>query len=249
REFEIACANPARKQRLHLLVVGVDVEDTDALKDRVLDALSVDRADRPRQLQGAFVRNPPFEQCYLHAALAGQVERSMIETQLDKINDVIVRSRKEDGWLNDVVLVYYQGEDVVIPGKRERWLKTSKNFQYKGVAPQEFALPCHELPRIPGAQLMLLNVAGPPDQLAGQRDWGGAPSTGFMRYAYVNPAEARDPDPTLLRALQEAVKQKSRLGEVVRLVNEAFNRHAEAPKPVVLLDEDQQSRTISRPYK
>jgi hypothetical protein len=249
REFEIACANPSRKQRLHLLVVGVDVEDAEALKDRVLDALSAERAGRPRALQGAFSRNPPFEQCYLHGVLAGEVERSTIETQLDRINDVIVRSRKEDGWLNDVVLVYYQGEDVVIPGKRERWLKTSKNFQYKGVAPQEFALPCHELPRVPGAQLMLLNVAGPPDALAKQHDWGGDPTTGFMRYACVNPSEARDADPTLLRVLQDAVKQKSRLGDVVHLVNEAFDRRAEAPKPVVLLDVDQESRTISRPAK
>ena len=95
---------------------------------------------------------------------------------------------------------------------------------------------------------MLLNVAGPADQrLASQEDWGGDPTTGFMRYASVSPTEIRDPNPALLGIFQDAVQKKSRLGEVVQLVNEVFDRRTEVAKPLVLLDSDQKSRTISRP--
>src|SRR5439155_9366383 len=60
REFELACTAPAKNQRLHVLIVGVDVKDAAGLKKRVLDALAVDPKDQPIGAQGVFAKNPPF---------------------------------------------------------------------------------------------------------------------------------------------------------------------------------------------
>ena len=62
---------------------------------------------------------------------------------------------RED-WVNDVVLVYYQGQD--IHGGGEHWLLTSRNLQFPKAPPQKFAIPWHSMPRLPGTELLVLNV-------------------------------------------------------------------------------------------
>ncbi len=160
REFKLACSKPVRRQRLHLLIVGVRVRDAANLKSRVLDALSVDPKDRPPQLQGEFVKNPPFERCILYRVLAGEVTRGNVEAQLDRINQEIELSRKRGELLNDVVLIYYQGDDVVVPGTKERWLKTSQNFRHVHMPIQRSGISCQALLRDAGEQLLMVNVAG-----------------------------------------------------------------------------------------
>jgi hypothetical protein len=247
REFELACAAPAQNQRLHVLVVGVDVKDAVGLKKRVLDALAVEPQDRPAGAQGEFFKKPPFERCVLYHVLAGEVDRGKVEAQLVEINKEIARLKLATGWLNDVVLIYYQGEDVEVPEKKERWLKTSRNLQFPKARPQEFAIPCHDLPRVPGAQLLLLNVADAPKALTAGQDWGGNPDTGFMRYAFNDPREIRSANPALLNLLQEAIKKNGRLGDVAKYMNDLLNRRPQTFNPLVILDEDQASRRLSGP--
>jgi hypothetical protein len=240
RDFDLACAAPARSQRLHVLIVGVDVTDATELKKRVLDALGVAAEDRPRGPQGEFFKKPPFERCVLYHVLAGEVDRSMVEGRLLEINREIVRLKGETGWLNDLVLIYYQGEDVEVPEKRQRWLKTSLNIQFPTTPVEQFAVPCHDLPRLPGSQLLLLNVSGAP----GARVAGAEPGTGFMRYACDDPAAARNPDSALLGLLQEAVGKHGRLGEVAAYVNDRLGRQPLKISPLVVLDPDQRSRRV-----
>src|SRR5690349_21694663 len=76
------------------------------------------------------LKKPPFEQCILYQALVGDINRGKVEAQLVEINNEIARLKRQTGWLNDVVLIYYQGEDVVIADRKERWLKTSSNFLF-----------------------------------------------------------------------------------------------------------------------
>jgi hypothetical protein len=248
RAFELACAAPAGKQRLHVLVVGINVKDAVELKKRVLDALAVDPGKRPPGAQGEFFKKPPFDRCVLYHVLAGEVDRSMVEGQLVEINREIGRLKRQTGWLNDLVLIYYQGEDVVLAGKGQRWLKTSRNLQFPQTPVEEFAIPCHALPRVPGAPLLLLNVAAAPGPRVLGRDWGGDPATGLLRYACDDPTEACSANPALLGLLQEAIRKKSFLGDVVKSVNEAITRQKKgAPSfsPLVVLDQDQAGRRIS----
>jgi WD40 repeat protein len=248
REFRLACAAPTENQRLHVLIVGVDVPDAAGLKARVLDMLGVAPSGRPPGPQGEFLKKPPFERCVLYRVLAGEVDRSKVEAQLEEINAVIRELHGRTGWLNDVVLIYYQGEDVVLPGKKERWLKMSPNFQFPATPPERFALPCHALPRVPGAPLLLLNVAGRPDARAAGPDWGGDRDTGFLRYACADRREVDTADPALLRLLQEAVRARGRLGEVVQYANALLGKQApQYGPPLVVLDEAQASRRLSEP--
>src|SRR5207244_12269721 len=142
-----------------------------------------DPKDRPVGAQGVFSKNPPFERCVLYHVLVGDVDRGKVEAQLVEINNEITRLKRQTGWLNDVVLIYYQGEDVQIPGRSERWLKTSRNFQFPKAPPQAFAIPCHALPRVPGVELLLLNVPWTPDTRVAGSDWGGDPDAGLLSYA------------------------------------------------------------------
>jgi hypothetical protein len=217
REFDLNCAAPEKRQRLHLLIVGVNVKDGEELKDSVLDALAVDPKDRPRGTQGVFVKKPPFDWCNLYGVVAGDIDRASFEAQLVEINNEIRRLKAAEGWLNDVVLIYYQGEDVVNPHTKERWLKTSLNYQYPKAPVERFAIPCHALPRVAGAVLLLLNVPLSPNSLAAGGRWRGDPDIGFLRYASNDPT-------ALLSLLHEAMIKKSRLGEVVNYVNDLIKR-------------------------
>jgi serine/threonine protein kinase len=247
--FELACANPALKQRLHLLIIGVDVENADKLKNQVLDALGVAPEDRPAGFQGEFKRKPPFDQCVLYRVLAGDVNRSMVIAQLAQINIEIQKLAKKTEWLNDLVLIYYQGEDWQPPkGKgrdNERWLKMTQNFVFDKSPVETFALACHDLPRLPGASLLLLNVTGKQKQASSAAGvgWSGDPDMGFVRYD-LDVAEAGKSDTALLRGLQEATSQKGRLGEVVDFVNAKLSQ-----QPFVFLNQDQKNRLISVPKK
>jgi hypothetical protein len=242
REFQLTCAAPAKNQRLHVLIVGVNVPDSAGLKKRVLDALGVAAGDQPVGAQGEFFKKPPFERCVLYHVLAGEVDRGKVEGQLVEINNEIRRLQRTTGWLNDLVLIYYQGEDIEIPAKKERWLKTSRNFQFPKTPAPVFAIPCHALPRVPGAQILLLNVAGTADARLAGLDWGGDSHTGFMRYACRDRTE-------LLGLMQEAIRKKSRLDDVVQYVNDLFARQAQRISPVVVLNADQKGRQIGEPNR
>jgi WD40 repeat protein len=242
-EFDLDCAAPARNQRLHLLIVGVNVTDAVRLKNRILDALDVDSKNRPLGSQGEFFRKPPFERCVLYHVLAGEVDRGQVEAQLVEINHEIIRLQQATGWLNDVVLIYYQGEDIVLPDRRQRWLKTSRNYQFPQAPSEVFAVPCHALPRVAGAQLLLLNVSD--GARTGQAsDWGGPPDASLVRYAHRLPSEGGTPDPTLLRLLQEAIQRASRVGDVVQTVNRLLGQQPSTWSPYVVLDEDLARRRI-----
>jgi hypothetical protein len=248
REFQLGCTAPAAKQRLHLLIVGVNVRNGAELKNQVLDALGVDAKDRPAGAQGLFVKKPPFESCYLYPVLVGDVDRGKVDCQLLEINNAIAQLVRETHWLNDVVLIYYQGEDVEVPAKKERWLKTTRNLQFPAVPAEEFAIPCHGLPRVPGVELLLLNVTAAPGAATAGANWGGDPDTGFLRYASLDQTEGAAANSGLLSMLREAMGKKGRLGDVVAYINDLLRQQQMKPSQLlVVLDPYQSSRQISEP--
>jgi hypothetical protein len=91
---------------------------------------------------------------------------------------------------------------------------------------------------LPGVPLLLLNATGKASAGTGLGGWGGDPDTGFIRYA-LDVAEAGQPNPALLRGLQEATSQKERLGEVVQFVNSKLGL-----KALIMLNQEQLNRRI-----
>ncbi len=234
-----------------MLIIGVDVQDTGKLKNRVLDALGVDgkAPDRPRGDRGEFFRNPPFRRCVLYPVLAGWVDEGMVRKRLDDINNQISQLKHDEAYLNDVILIYYQGEDFVDPTTKKRYLKMSQNLQFSDKATDTmYAVSCHDLSQVPGSQLLLLNVARKPDGQGAGRDRDGDSNSRFMRYASNDPTEVRKGDPVLLALLQEAVRTNERLGDVIDSVTRSGEKQARVdPKPD--LDPDQKNRRFGNPQR
>ncbi|HEY1859457.1 MAG TPA: hypothetical protein VGG61_03840 [Gemmataceae bacterium] len=239
--FKLACAAPVAQQRLHLLIVGVNVTDGAALSKRVLDTLGA--TERPAGLQGEF-KTEAFQRSILYRVLIGEVERGKVEAQLVEINKEIARIHEQSKWLNDVILVYYQGEDVVKNG--ERWLKTSRNLQYPGDEPEKYAIPCRSLPREAGTPLLLLNVVGAPEESAQGPGSGGDPEVGLLRYAWNDVREPQNAA-LLLQLLEKALREKSRLGDVASYLNDLIGQQPRKLISFVVLGPDQADRKVSAP--
>jgi WD40 repeat protein len=245
-EFELGCAKPEARQRLHLLIVGVEVKDAAGLKERVLNALAADPRGRPTGNWGGFTKKPPFEKCILYHVLTGEVRREKVLTQLSAIAREIKTLQDQDHWLNDVVLIYYQGQDAVVPERKERWLKTSINVNWPDLPLEKYAIGCHELPRIPGALLLLLNVPDVPKTGVVEAGWGGDADIGFLRYACSDPAEVRKANPGLLSLLEDAFRKKDLLGNVVNHISTLLAGDPKKFTAEVRLDEDQRRRRMSK---
>jgi WD40 repeat protein len=240
--FTLTCTAPVTHQRLHLLIVGVGVKDGEALTKRVLDTLGA--TERPAGgLQGEF-KTEAFQRSILYRVLIGEVQRGKVEAQLVEINKEIALLHKNSKWLNDVILVYYQGEDVVKRG--ERWLKTSFSVQFPDEEPEVYGIPCRSLPREAGTPLLLLNVVGAPQGRAEGPGWGGDPEIGLLRYAW---SDAREPQNSelLLQLLEKALRTKSRLGDVTSYLNDLIGQQPKKLIALVLLGPDQADRKVGAP--
>jgi hypothetical protein len=130
-----------------------------------------------------------------------------------------------------VILIYYQGEDVVKVG--QRWLKTHSNFQYRDAPLESYGIPCRTLQCVAGAQLLLLNVSGAPSERAAGPGWGGDPDTGLLRYASA--PGTPDKSSVVLDRLQEAMREKALLGDVAALVVELLNAQPQNPDTQVAI--------------
>jgi hypothetical protein len=239
-EFTLDCAAPATDQRLHLLVVGVNVADGKALAQRVLDTLGAEAKDRPSGLQGEF-KTGAFKRCILYRVLTGEVERGKVEAQLVEINKEVGRLSRENKGPNDVILIYYQGEDLMKGG--ERWLKTSRNLQYPDAAPETYAIPCRALPRVAGAQLLLLNVLAQAQTRAAGPGWGGDPNMGLLHYASLNRQAA------VMQQLGRAVLTEKSLGAVAKNVEDWAGKQREPVDVRNVLATGQASIKIGPPQK
>ncbi len=175
---------------------------------------------RPAGLQGEF-KTASFDQCVLYRVLVGEVERGKVEAQLVEINKAITRLHRDPKAGNDVILIYYQGEDVMKNG--ERWLKTSLNLQYPGVSPETYAIPCRALPRVAGAQLLLLNVVGAAETRVEVPGGGGGSDMGLFRYAHANAKDSQSSE-VVLQQFQKAMQEYQLLGTIAAKVNDLLSK-------------------------
>jgi WD40 repeat protein len=242
REFRVNCGRPIEQQRLHLLIVGVDVDDGTTLKERVLKALG---ARPPSGPEGEFATPPAFQKGLLYPPLTGYVESGHVRRQLLKIGREIEALKERTGWMNDLVLVYYQGKEVVARNG-DRYLLMSLNRDNPAAPVEKFALALADLPRIPGVQVLLLSVEEEARAKGAAVEWRGERSTCFMRYAWQDKEEPRKARPRFLDLLEKALVQGGRLGEVANRLDVLIRGQAE---PLVLIPEDLQDRPLGGPGK
>jgi hypothetical protein len=243
-EFRVRCKSPITQQRLHVLVVGVDVPPADrfALAQRMVSALGgTVPADRAGRFDRGEFQVGAFAQAILYPPLVGEVDDGSLAWALDEVGRELRRmsSGGPDRWLNDVVLVYYQGRDWVGPDGR-RWLHTSRSLRYPERAASRFAVRVDGLPATPGVRLVLLNVADPePFQTGGGDKVAAGPP--LLRYGWKEDAATG----LLFPLLEKAVASQQTLGAVVDNVRAGLTTEQKrAGEPIEELPEELLRRRI-----
>jgi hypothetical protein len=244
-KLTVSCEKPLTQQRLHILVIGPQVAESGraTLAREVIGAVGGEfPADRPGFDRGPF-KHKAFTQATLYRPLVYNVGRANIVGLLQDVEAEVRRAAgpagARDRWQNDVVLLYYQGCDLV--GKdRQRRLHTTRSLQYAAAAAEPHTVRIEELPQRPGVPLTLLNVVSA-DQAAFASDPLAA-STLLLRYAWTEPAGADG----FLAMLRTAVAQKPTLGGVVDLLHgEVVKLADKAGPPLDTLPNDVRDREFS----
>jgi WD40 repeat protein len=232
-EFEVDCRQPIKGQRLHLLILGPQATDADALKQEVLKVLQ-------SQIDPRVLKTPAFDQ--VRVVVGSKVWGGYVYPQLvaikESISDV---ARTQQTPMNDVLLIYYQGGEEV--RKDGNFFQTHSVSGRPGM--KQFGMPCDELVKyladIPGAQVLLLDVKrdwlrdpGPPrDKIV---HWGDdypqvRGNVVVMRYAWEE-EKAAVRGTRLLTIMEKTLPRAARLGDVVELIREGIEA---APRPGLLV--------------
>ncbi len=215
-ELGVECKNPLdeRTQRLHLLIIAPEVGQREraSLGRRVIEALNgTIPEDRPGFDHGEF-KHALFARAVLYRPLVHDVDQSDVVGLLKEVEREIRQTtgRKGEEWLNDVVLVYYQGRDHA--GKEGLLLHTTRSLVYDGDAASTFMIRVSDLSPTPGVQLGVLNVIELGRPLTLGNTLGAAMP--LLRYPWKDSAGiARLPS-----LLKDAMTRERTLGRVVEWV-------------------------------
>jgi WD40 repeat protein len=182
-EFSVGSLNPVKGQRLHMLIVGVGEKDEDQLKTKAVTAL---RATTNPQGKSS---SPGFEDVHFYGPLTGYVSPEQVYTQLCLIKKTIDLHSPE-GSANDVVMVYYLGQETV-DGQGHFFRTSASKFDPELT---RSAITCDGLSayftETLGAQILLLDVARtvnpttlePGVAIDRIAKWPDSSYTGVMRY-------------------------------------------------------------------
>jgi hypothetical protein len=184
-EFAVRCAAPHTKQRLHVVVVGLGVpaKDRPALARGVVAAIGGKAQALPAGFDRGEFEHGAFTQAHLYAPLVEGVDQGNLVLLLTGVGEEIRRQARFGGdrWVNDVILVYYQGQDLIGPDGK-RWLHTTRSLRY--TTPQAaagYVIRVQDLPATPGLLLVLLNVFDRSDSPNRDRVAKGPP---VLRYVW-----------------------------------------------------------------
>jgi hypothetical protein len=209
--FRVDCQKPERTQRLHLLIVGVGEKDGAGLTNRALAAL------RKREEVPGRISTTAFAQVIHYGTLSDLVDPDQVFTQLCKIKKTI-ETLAQEGSANDVLLVYYQGEESVT--REGHFFQTS--FTDAALTPGGLAQYFTETM---GAKLLMLDVQrGQAVRLGEVKDqvirWPEECYVGVFRYARPKgPGSASGTwVPQLLPDLRDVLPNAGRLVQVASLL-------------------------------
>jgi hypothetical protein len=229
-ELAFGCKNPLATQRLHVLLVGVAPpgvvtldSDKEGLVRQVVAAVGGKVRPGQRGFVGGEFRHDAFASAVLYKPLVGTVNRSDIVGLMREVEKEVRRAgaREGTGWVNDVVLVYYQGRDLVVDG--HRMLHTTHSLAPKAPV-ATLAIRVENLPATPGVRVILLNVHNPaPLPAADALAMGPA----LLRYPWQEPHAMNQ----LFGLFQRAIAERATLGGVIDRVRDGVEALPAASKP------------------
>ena len=165
--FDVPCSRPARDQRLHLLVVAPGRRDEAALSGHVLTAFQA------RHIDGDRFDTAAFRDGRLYGPVVKLAQREEVFDAVENMKGAISGGADE---LNDVIVVFFQGEQLVV-GDKDYLLTGETKRLLPGLKPgdkldasrldllKETALTCDSFRELladaPGAKLVLLDARDP----------------------------------------------------------------------------------------
>ena len=215
------CLNPVRGRRLHLVMIGIDEKDGEALRRRALEAVGARKAAGP---EGRLEAPPAFERVIAHEPLVGGVSKWQVLTYLEKVKVQIQAdtSSEHDSVLNDVVLIYYQGQEAATPAGL--YLLSDDSTGDRNL--RRTAVSCGEIldrfSDAPGAQVVMLDaqrVAAPNADANGKdgTDVFGGSRLGVFHAFWTGP---NAPASRLLGLVEAGWSKASTLGDLAARVDE-----------------------------
>ncbi len=218
-EIAVKCQQPLQKQRFHVVVIAPEItrQGKDAVVRSVLEGVG---GSAPKGAinfdRGAFEQSS-FTRSVLYRPLVNDVEHTDVLGLLKEIEREILLTtqRKGEEWVNDVVLIYYQGRDLV--GKDDALLLHTSSSVSRGGVAKEYMIRLDDLPPLPGVRFALVNVVDPDGQELKPTLANGVP---FLRYPWKAAADTA----RLPRLFKSAVLQKRELGEITALVQSELKK-------------------------
>jgi WD40 repeat protein len=216
----VSTAAPITRQRLHVLIVGVEVPEAkqgELIRNVIRSIGGKIPGDDPNFTYGRFERDK-FEFARLYPPQLGYTKAGAVNKLLDDVRaDIELRTaRPGEEWVNDVVLLYYQGADWK-DERTGRWLlHTAPTLSgAAGKNPAEYAIRLDDLRPVPGMFVALVNVTGA--EMTGDALAVDVP---HLRYAWTDPGATV----VLLGAIEKAVRDRRTVDEMRASVDEALER-------------------------
>jgi len=218
-EFTLGCLRPERRQRLHLIIVGIGWQDEFALRDRALRALHGNLVGK----SGVEFETPAFPEGRVYGPLCQDVTKTELVYQFDRIRKTIDPLRDAPNAPEEVVLFYYQGGEWIEDGKSYLRLRTGRGRNHRDVIAVDDLAGFFEGTR--GAQIFLLDVsraASGGDRPPSDEDT----NVGLLRYTWLNrddvPGRDVPEDARLIVSLEKAIPMGSTFKDVTAEITRRF---------------------------
>jgi hypothetical protein len=156
-EIAVTSENPVRKQRFHVVMLGVEVPDAQrqALVRNVIEGFGGEVPKDAVFTEGRFTHKN-FEFAYLYSPRLGYTKAGDLNALLNAVRaDITDRSKRQnDEWVNDVILVCYQG--AILEDERMLLHTATTLSGAAGKNPNDYAIRMDHLPQTPGLRFMVV---------------------------------------------------------------------------------------------
>jgi WD40 repeat protein len=163
QEFSVACAKPVSGQQAHVVIIAPRETDQHDLKAKFRKAFAASKAGQDLFRAGI------FDSVRLYA-FPDYVTPGEVLTRLDNIASIL-KSRAVQGFPNDLVLVYYWGQQSEHLGENYFWTSETEpgaipatSLQFRELSEKYFA-------RFSGAQILLLDLYHDRPGTAAKNSW------------------------------------------------------------------------------
>jgi WD40 repeat protein len=222
--FVVDCYTPVRSQRLHLLIVVVNQNEPAKIIDKLQEGLEM-----TTDAETGITSSPRFAQVISedYGPLTGWVTPGKVKFQLERIRQSIdlqrgVRHRSGQEVVNDVIMIYYRGKEVITPAG-EFYLATSDNWkdpQSDGSAITRSYLQ-QFFSRTRGAHVVWMDLVGDRPKGKVAMEWSRNPYLGVFRVAFLGEEEPPEEE-RLISSFREAAQDSHQLRQFKDRVEDRY---------------------------